>query len=220
MNSRRPYLLMLAFLVVGYVLQQTFGSIVGDWAIDRFSGIMGIEKARLLGTASEYVLPALVAAFFVYGAFLVGRYDRPSPLKLVYEVGPDCVRDRVNHLGNIVGTWHYIGICNASADQTLYDVSVFGLDSTFAELVLRPTHDPNDSNKREPRICWIETLHPGVTEYRQLAGLDASFRKLTNPHDRLRGIHRFVIEARARDVKAYRLELEFDPGKSPMINRI
>ena len=213
---------LLLSLVVWWVLSETIGTIIINWLIDRLASLAGIERAKMIAAVSTYIVLLAVAGVAIYGAYLIGVQDReknkPSGLKILYDhVGKGHVG--VDKQGNAERYW--VWLKNASTEKTLYDVTLRAKAGKFVHETIAIAHQrPGKLLQSEPVLLERQELHPEVVEKVMLFGISLDECADEGARDFFSRIHKFTLEARARDTKTVTADFEFNPQATPMLRRI
>ena len=199
---------------------------------------LGMSALRIFGYSfpavsiiemATWVLAAVCggqAAFFVWRREWFARNEAEVKLSvsrrfeiLFNDADPAFVRPIMPAFrDNIVGERYLVAIHN-SAVTTLYHVTLRGKESGFVSRTLAIIHArPTEyglREDREPVIAILEHLDPGATEFIELFQI-----RYRAADEVFQDIHRFVLEARARDTATMLAEFEYDPKRRPMIRMI
>lgn len=201
-------------LILYWFFDLVAGTIVGDWVARHLADLFGLDGAKMIAAVSEFTMPILGGGAISYGAYLLGRHDRealrPSSLRIVYDDGSKPIAG----LHGASGERYYIKLRNEGL-VTLHNLSLQLLPSRLAHAVVSYKW-PSRGN---PILFELNDLHPNSEEEIYLFGLSYGAGS-SNPDDVFNIKQTLVIEARARDTKAVKVEFEYDPDARPMVRGI
>ncbi len=78
-------ILVLSGFVIHWLADAIAATMVGDFVTRHLAIMFGVDATKMLATASEIMLPVIIAAILTYGAFLIGVKEKaanPSKLRI------------------------------------------------------------------------------------------------------------------------------------------
>jgi hypothetical protein len=145
-----------------------------------------------------------------------GEPDAPSPIEITFDPSDKKCVKKTGALYGDTGERYYIFIRN-SGQRTLENVSIRALESWFTQIIIAVAQKGHSDSYRKPvMILEMDELHPDAPEKIELFGV-SYLDPNSGSKDILCTVQRFTLEARAKDTKAVRITLEYDPRARPML---
>ncbi len=202
------------------LLRETYWSILVDFTVDHLAGLLGIEKARIVGAVTPFAVAFAAASLVVTATYQIGlleRRKRPK-LKILFDPNSQLNVETKRGLYGSTGEFYSVGIENAGS-STIMNVTLRALDSWFTQEAIAVAQGVMSYGGKPVPIIELRELHPGAPEYQQMFGLDYASH-VSSPDYIFNKKLRFVLEAIGQDTPAVRLELQYDPQSRPMLQLV